>query len=115
LWMAQRSREEMEGLRRSSRRALVSWWDWYAEVAEGAEDAKGGLRKAGEEGRPPPFRQRRTGGDTSPGSPGEERLNAALKSYSANWFDVCMWELSQTAWTAQVRGGVVRGCCARRG
>lgn len=105
LWMAQRSREEMEGLRRSSRRALERGGNGQWAIGNGEEGE-------GEVGRPPPSRLRRA---TSPGSPGEERLNALSKSYSGNRFDVCMWELSQTAWAAQVRVGVVRGCCARSG
>lgn len=70
----------MEGLRRSSRRALERGGNGQWAIGNGEEGE-------GEVGRPPPSPLR---GDTSPAGAGEAAGNAVLKSYSGNRFDVCM-------------------------
>ena len=119
LCSAHRSSAEMEGLRRSSRSALVRERGWFAEVGLGEVE-----RPHPSSASPnPPSPQGRgrseeapsvtLARDPSPGSPGEERLNAVLKSYSANRFDVCILELSRTACAAQARRWVRPRFCAR--
>ena len=124
----------MEGLRRSSRRALVRGEgarDWPLATGEDGE-AEGGLgglvedpsadfvgtspRGAGRDKiapsvtlrvpPPPEARGRRVGA-------GCDAME--LKSYSANRFDVCIRELSHDGVAAQGGIGVSHGCCAQRG
>jgi len=109
-WMLHRSRVEMEGLKRSSRRALErggnGQWavgngeegDWYAGVAEQGEFCEDPSEPTSSAQLPRPPLADRVEGQEEAGSSG----NAALKSYCAKRFELCcMREFSHAACAAQ--------------
>ena len=137
-WSLHRSKTEMDGLTRSSRRASVRGGrggsgvrDWGLGLGVRPPPPTSSappLEARGRRGQDPSAccagtSPRGAGRDKSPPPPqargkrvGAELVssgNAVLKSYSANWFAVFMRELSHVYSSAQARCGVVHGCCAQ--